>query len=115
MHPRSLPPRAGKFEGPRGPRTSALRRARFALDGERIARVAAPPGLMMARSLRVVVRAYRWFVRPILPVACRFYPSCSEYAEQALERHGACRGGGLILRRLCRCGPWHPGGYDPVP
>ena len=46
---------------------------------------------------------------------CRFYPSCSEYAEQALERHGARRGGALILRRLCRCGPWHPGGYDPVP
>jgi uncharacterized protein len=70
---------------------------------------------MMTRSLRVVVRAYRWFVRPILPGACRFYPSCSEYAEQALERHGARRACLLIASRLCRCGPWHPGGYDPVP
>jgi uncharacterized protein len=115
MHPRSLPARAGKFERPRAPRASALRRARFALDGERIARASAPLGRMMTRSLRVVVRAYRWFVRPILPGACRFYPSCSEYAEQALERHGARRACLLIASRLCRCGPWHPGGYDPVP
>jgi len=70
---------------------------------------------VITQALRALVRAYRWLVRPVLPAACRFYPSCSEYAEQALERHGARRGGALILRRLCRCGPWHPGGYDPVP
>ena len=70
---------------------------------------------MITATLRALVRGYRWFVRPVLPSACRFYPSCSEYAEQALERHGAWRGGALIARRLCRCGPWHPGGYDPVP
>ena len=70
---------------------------------------------MMARAARVAVHGYRWLVRPLLPPACRFHPSCSEYAEEALLRHGAWRGGLLSARRLCRCGPWHPGGYDPVP
>jgi len=70
---------------------------------------------MSARALRALVRAYRWFVSPLLPQACRFYPSCSEYAEQALARHGTWRGSWLAARRLCRCGPWHAGGYDPVP
>jgi hypothetical protein len=70
---------------------------------------------MMTSALRLVLRGYRWFVRPLLPPACRFHPSCSEYAEEALERHGALRGGWLALARLCRCGPWHPGGHDPVP
>ena len=70
---------------------------------------------MIATLARGLIRAYRWTLSPLLPPACRFYPSCSEYAEQALARHGALRGGGLVLRRLCRCGPWHPGGCDPVP
>lgn len=70
---------------------------------------------MMALALRLLVRGYRWFVSPILPPACRFYPSCSHYAEEALQRHGFGRGSVLIAKRLCRCGPWHPGGYDPVP
>jgi uncharacterized protein len=70
---------------------------------------------MMAGVLRGTVRAYRWFVSPLLGPACRFHPSCSEYAEQALTRHGALRGSWLAARRVCRCGPWHPGGYDPVP
>ncbi|HUG79644.1 MAG TPA: membrane protein insertion efficiency factor YidD [Burkholderiales bacterium] len=70
---------------------------------------------MIAKALRLAVRIYRYFVSPVLPPACRFHPSCSEYAEQALERHGAWQGGWLAARRLCRCGPWHPGGYDPVP
>jgi len=65
--------------------------------------------------LRLMVRGYRWFIRPVLPAACRFHPSCSEYAEEALARHGLCRGSLLAARRVCRCGPWHPGGYDPVP
>jgi hypothetical protein len=70
---------------------------------------------MIARALRAGVCAYRWVLSPLLPQACRFHPSCSEYAEQALARHGAWRGGWLTVRRLCRCGPWHAGGYDPVP
>lgn len=69
----------------------------------------------MAGALRGAVRVYQWTVRPLLPPACRFHPSCSEYAEQAIERHGALRGGWLAARRVCRCGPWHAGGYDPVP
>ncbi|HEY3076464.1 MAG TPA: membrane protein insertion efficiency factor YidD [Burkholderiales bacterium] len=70
---------------------------------------------MIARALRAAVCAYRWVLSPLLPQACRFHPSCSEYAEQALARHGAWRGTWLTARRLCRCGPWHAGGYDPVP
>ena len=70
---------------------------------------------MIANLLRIGVRAYQVGVSPLLPRACRFYPSCSEYAAQALARHGACRGCWLAARRLVRCGPWHPGGCDPVP
>ncbi|OGA11468.1 MAG: membrane protein insertion efficiency factor YidD [Betaproteobacteria bacterium RIFCSPHIGHO2_12_FULL_69_13] len=65
--------------------------------------------------MRFAVRGYRLLVSPLLPRSCRFHPSCSEYAEEALERHGAWRGGWLAAKRLCRCGPWHPGGCDPVP
>jgi putative membrane protein insertion efficiency factor len=70
---------------------------------------------VIASAMRVAVRGYRWFIRPVLPEACRFHPSCSEYADQALERHGALRGGWLAARRVCRCGPWTRGGFDPVP
>lgn len=70
---------------------------------------------MIVRALRAAVRGYQWLVRPLLPPACRFHPSCSEYAAEALERHGAWRGGWLAVRRVCRCGPWHAGGHDPVP
>lgn len=70
---------------------------------------------MTATLLRAAVRAYQWCVSPLLPRSCRFIPSCSEYADEALSRHGAWRGSWLATRRLCRCGPWHPGGYDPVP
>jgi len=65
--------------------------------------------------LASLVRGYRYFISPLLPPACRFHPNCSAYAEEALERHGALRGGWLATRRLCRCGPWHSGGFDPVP
>jgi putative membrane protein insertion efficiency factor len=70
---------------------------------------------MIRSLLLVVVRAYRWAISPMLPPACRFHPSCSSYAEEALQRHGVFRGGWLAARRVCRCGPWHAGGYDPVP
>ena len=70
---------------------------------------------MIATPLRLAIRGYRYFVSPLLGPACRFHPSCSQYAEQALERYGLFRGGWLAARRICRCGPWHPGGFDPVP
>ena len=69
----------------------------------------------VARALLAAVRAYRRWISPVRPPACRFTPSCSAYAIAALERHGAVRGGWLTTRRLLRCGPWHPGGHDPVP
>lgn len=68
------------------------------------------------RSLtRLAIRGYQYFVGPLLGPACRFHPGCSEYADEAIARHGLLQGGWLAGRRLCRCGPWHPGGYDPVP
>jgi uncharacterized protein len=70
---------------------------------------------MIANFMRALLRGYRWFVSPLLPMACRFFPTCSHYAEEALARHGAWRGSWLAARRVCRCGPWHPGGHDPVP
>lgn len=70
---------------------------------------------MIRPILLSLVWAYRWAISPMLAPACRFHPSCSSYAEEALERHGALRGGWLAARRVCRCGPWHAGGYDPVP
>ena len=70
---------------------------------------------MITRALLLLVGAYRVLVSPVLPQACRFHPSCSSYADEALRRYGALQGGWLAARRVCRCGPWHAGGYDPVP
>jgi uncharacterized protein len=70
---------------------------------------------LAARILIVPVLGYRRFVSPLLPPTCRFAPSCSEYALEALRRHGAARGLWLAVRRLARCHPFNPGGYDPVP
>lgn len=65
--------------------------------------------------LTLPIRAYRYLVSPILGVNCRFAPSCSEYAIEALAAHGAWRGGWLAARRILRCHPWGGHGYDPVP
>ncbi len=70
---------------------------------------------VVSASLRAAVRAYQLLVSPLLRPSCRFLPSCSDYAIEAFERHGAVRGGGLALRRLARCHPWGGSGYDPVP
>ncbi|HEU0089817.1 MAG TPA: membrane protein insertion efficiency factor YidD [Pseudonocardiaceae bacterium] len=80
------------------------------------------PGTPGTRSARPVVRLlvavlqfYRRWISPALPPSCRFYPSCSAYAVEALTGHGMLRGSWLTVRRLLRCAPWHPGGMDPVP
>jgi putative membrane protein insertion efficiency factor len=65
--------------------------------------------------LQFPIRLYRSLISPLLGPHCRFYPSCSGYALEALERHGPLRGSWLALGRLVRCGPWTQGGYDPVP
>ena len=69
----------------------------------------------MRKLLILLVRAYRLLLSPWLGQHCRFHPTCSVYAETAIERHGAWRGSWLALRRLGRCHPWHAGGVDPVP
>lgn len=69
----------------------------------------------MTRLLTACIRLYRYLVSPLLGPACRFHPSCSSYALEALRTHGALRGTLLAAWRLARCHPWHPGGLDPVP
>ncbi|MBI3752939.1 MAG: membrane protein insertion efficiency factor YidD [Deltaproteobacteria bacterium] len=70
---------------------------------------------MIKMLLIGILRVYQYCLSPLLPPSCRFYPSCSSYAREALERYGAGKGIGFALRRLLKCHPFHPGGYDPVP
>jgi putative membrane protein insertion efficiency factor len=67
------------------------------------------------RACELLIRGYQRGISPLLPPSCRFTPTCSQYALDAVRRHGALRGAWLGLRRLARCHPWHAGGYDPVP
>ena len=69
----------------------------------------------MRTVLVLLVRGYQVALSPLLPPSCRYYPSCSEYAVEALQKHGALRGSWLAVRRIARCHPFRPGGYDPVP
>jgi uncharacterized protein len=69
----------------------------------------------MQGALILIIRGYRLWVSPLLPATCRYYPTCSAYAIQALEKHGAIAGTWLAVRRIARCHPFRPGGYDPVP
>ncbi len=69
----------------------------------------------MTALLVGLVRGYKRLVSPLLPPACRFVPTCSDYAAGAIEKHGPVRGVFLAVRRIVRCAPWHPGGFDPVP
>jgi putative membrane protein insertion efficiency factor len=63
----------------------------------------------------ILIRGYQLIVSPVLGPACRFYPSCSQYASLAIDRHGVVKGSYMAIRRLLRCHPFHPGGFDPVP
>ncbi len=69
----------------------------------------------MRESLMILIRVYQWTLSPMLGARCRFYPSCSCYAHEAIERHGALAGTWLAAKRLARCHPLSAGGYDPVP
>lgn len=69
----------------------------------------------MKRVLLAMVKFYRMAISPYRPSCCRFYPTCSQYALEAIEKYGALKGGYLSLRRILRCNPFHKGGYDPVP
>ena len=69
----------------------------------------------MRHVLKILIRAYQLVLSPLLGPRCRFYPSCSHYAIEAIESHGALRGSWLSTKRICRCHPFNPGGFDPVP
>jgi uncharacterized protein len=69
----------------------------------------------MRHAAAFLIRVYQWTVSPLLGPTCRFHPSCSNYALEAVRRFGVVQGGWLTLKRLGRCHPWHPGGFDPVP
>jgi hypothetical protein len=70
---------------------------------------------MIARLLITLIRFYRGYISPMFPPVCRFTPTCSQYALEAIQKYGAWRGGWLALKRICRCHPWGGSGYDPVP
>ena len=69
----------------------------------------------MKHLLIALVRFYQYAISTMLGRRCRYFPTCSEYTVDAIHKYGALRGGWLGAKRICRCHPWHPGGYDPVP
>jgi uncharacterized protein len=69
----------------------------------------------LQKSLIFLLQVYRYLISSLLGHSCRFYPSCSEYAQLAIKQHGSYIGLNMTIKRLLRCHPWHPGGYDPVP
>lgn len=71
--------------------------------------------IVITRGLVLLIQGYQTLLSPLLPRSCRFHPSCSNYARQAIVKHGPLKGVGLSLLRLAKCHPFHPGGYDPVP
>jgi hypothetical protein len=70
---------------------------------------------MIQTFLLQLIKGYKYFISPFLPPTCRFTPSCSEYASEVLVKHGVLRGSWLAIKRVLRCNPWNPGGYDPAP
>ena len=73
------------------------------------------PGGVALRLLVAAIELYRHMISPLRPASCRFMPTCSRYAVDALTEYGIIRGGWLALARLAKCGPWHGGGWDPIP
>ncbi|UBH12653.1 membrane protein insertion efficiency factor YidD [Macrococcus armenti] len=69
----------------------------------------------MKQLLLAIIKFYRKFISPMTPPACRFHPTCSQYGLEAIETHGAIKGGYLTVKRILKCHPFHPGGFDPVP
>ena len=72
-------------------------------------------GRLIKRMMLAMLRFYKRNISPMFPPCCRFQPTCSVYAMQAIEKYGALKGGWLAVKRILRCNPFHPGGYDPVP
>jgi uncharacterized protein len=72
-------------------------------------------GKTLARGMIFLIQLYRHMISPLRPASCRFVPTCSQYAVDALNEYGVIRGGWLTATRLLKCGPWHPGGWDPIP
>ena len=70
---------------------------------------------VMRRVVRLFIRGYQYFISPLFPRSCRFYPTCSQYTLEAVERYGVAMGLWLGLKRVFKCHPFHPGGYDPLP
>jgi putative membrane protein insertion efficiency factor len=69
----------------------------------------------LRKILILLIRIYRKFISPLKPPSCRFYPTCSQYAIDAIEKYGAVKGTFMAVKRILKCHPFHPGGYDPVP
>jgi putative membrane protein insertion efficiency factor len=70
---------------------------------------------MIQSILLKIIKIYQYAISPLMAPTCRFTPSCSQYAKEVIVKHGALRGGWLSVKRVLRCNPWHPGGYDPAP
>jgi len=70
---------------------------------------------MMRRLFIRLIGLYQYLLSPLMPPTCRFTPCCSQYAREAIEKHGVLRGAWLSMKRVIRCNPWNPGGYDPAP
>ena len=85
------------------------------MNHDLLARLIAFPSKLIQQLLLALIRGYRYALSPFLGQRCRFYPSCSAYAAEALTRYGPLRGSWLAIKRVLRCHPFHPGGHDPVP